>query len=161
MLMMSKLKFTGSCPKLKMAISAPIWCVNHSLQFLAEPFVIISQMQSWLRKMGRSDGFIGNICNFSVFPRTEMVWDDAMQEPTAADHGDVLYNIGINLCVQISDQIMTMDTKVKTWQKGQSWNNAENDWTRVKIAQSTSQSLLVLVNAILLECSDHLALRRY
>merc|ERR1719348_2627352 len=26
--------------------------------------------------------------------RTEMVWDDAMQEPTAADHGDVLYNIG-------------------------------------------------------------------
>ena len=25
-----------------------------------------------------------------------MVWDDAMQEPTAADHGDVLYNIGIN-----------------------------------------------------------------
>ena len=26
-----------------------------------------------------------------------MVWDDAMQEPTAADHGDVLYNIGINL----------------------------------------------------------------
>ena len=64
--------------------------------------------------MGRSDGFIGNICNFSVFPRTEMVWDDAMQEPTAADHGDVLYNIGINLRVQISDQIMPMDTKVKT-----------------------------------------------
>ena len=63
--------------------------------------------------MGRSDEFIGNICNFSVFPRTEMVWDDAMQEPTAADHGDVLYNIGINLCVQISDQIMPMDTKVK------------------------------------------------
>ena len=25
-----------------------------------------------------------------------MIWDDAMQEPTAADHGDVLYNIGIN-----------------------------------------------------------------
>ena len=63
--------------------------------------------------MGRSDEFIGNICNSSVFPRTEMVWDDAMQEPTAADHGDVLYNIGINLCVQISDQIMPMDTKVK------------------------------------------------
>ena len=59
--------------------------------------------------MGRSDEFIGNICNFSVFPRTEMVWDDAMQEPTAADHGDVLYNIGINFCVQI----MPMDTKVK------------------------------------------------
>ena len=40
--------------------------------------------------------FIGNICNISIVPRTEMVWDDAMQEPTAADHGDVLYNIGIN-----------------------------------------------------------------
>ena len=53
MLTMSKMKFTGSCPKLKMAISAPIWCVNHSLQFLAEPFVIISQMQSWLRKTGK------------------------------------------------------------------------------------------------------------
>ena len=25
-----------------------------------------------------------------------MVWDDTMQEPTAADHGDVLYNIGVN-----------------------------------------------------------------
>ena len=31
-----------------------------------------------------------------AFRRTEMVWDDAMQEPTAADHGDVLYNIGVN-----------------------------------------------------------------
>jgi hypothetical protein len=27
--------------------------------------------------------------------RTEMEWDDN-QEPTAADHGDVLYDIGIN-----------------------------------------------------------------
>ena len=31
-----------------------------------------------------------------AFRRTEMVWDDTMQEPTAADHGDVLYNIGVN-----------------------------------------------------------------
>ena len=30
-----------------------------------------------------------------------MVWDDAMQEPTAADHGDVLYNIGINSSLYI------------------------------------------------------------
>ena len=29
----------------------------------------------------------------SLTSRTEMVWDDKM-EPTAADHGDVLYNIG-------------------------------------------------------------------
>ena len=36
MLIMLKLKFTGSCPKLKTAISAPIWCLNHFLQFLAE-----------------------------------------------------------------------------------------------------------------------------
>ena len=79
-LMTSKLIFTVSCRKLKMARYPRC---NYGLE-----------------NGVKSDRFIGNISNFSVFFRTEMVWDDAMQEPTAADHGDVLYNIGINLCLE-------------------------------------------------------------
>ena len=35
----------------------------------------------------------GAFYKLNLASRTEMVWDDTM-EPTAADHGDVLYNIG-------------------------------------------------------------------
>jgi len=43
-------------------------------------------------KFGSSSG--NNLSAWYGTDRTEMVWDDTMQEPTAADHGDVLYNIG-------------------------------------------------------------------